>query len=65
MSLKTFKPYTKSRRGTVLIDRKNLLILIGMIILILILFYPLIFNGKVFGSPDSLSPRGANIILNR
>ena len=46
-----------------IIDRKNLLILIGMIILILILFYPLIFNGKVFGSPDSLSPRGANIIL--
>ena len=46
-----------------IIDRKNLFILIGMIILILILFYPLVFNGKVFGSPDSLSPRGANIIL--
>ena len=46
-----------------IIDRKNLFILIGMIILILILFYPLVFNGKVFGSPDSLSPRGANNIL--
>ena len=24
MTLKTFKPYTKSTRGTVLVDRKNL-----------------------------------------
>ena len=24
MSLKTFKPYTKSTRGTVLVDRKDL-----------------------------------------
>jgi len=46
-----------------IINRKNLLILSGMIILILILFYPIIFGGKTFGSPDSLNPRGANIIL--
>ena len=46
-----------------IINRKNLFILLGMIVLILVLFYPIVFSGKVFGSPDSLSPRGANIIL--
>ena len=46
-----------------IINRKNLFVLVGLTILILVLFYPLVFSGKVFGSPDSLSPRGANIIL--
>ena len=46
-----------------IINRKNLFVLMGMTILILVLFYPLVFSGKVFGSPDSLSPRGANIVL--
>ncbi|SVC48543.1 uncharacterized protein METZ01_LOCUS301397, partial [marine metagenome] len=46
-----------------IINRKNLIILLGMIIFILILFYPIIFGGKTFGSPDSLNPRGASIIL--
>jgi len=46
-----------------IINRKNLIILLGMIIFILILFYPIIFSGKTFGSPDSLNPRGASIIL--
>ena len=45
------------------INRKNLIILLGMIVFILILFYPIIFGGKTFGSPDSLNPRGASIIL--
>ena len=46
-----------------IINRKNLFVLVGLTILILVLFYRLVFSGKVFGSPDSLSPRGANIIL--
>ena len=46
-----------------IINKKNVIILSGMLALILILFYPVIFNGKTFGSPDSLNPQGANIIL--
>ena len=46
-----------------IINKKNVIILSGMLALILILFYPVIFTGKTFGSPDSLNPQGANIIL--
>ena len=46
-----------------IINKKNVIILSGMLALILILFYPVIFSGKTFGSPDSLNPQGANIIL--
>ena len=40
-----------------------MIIPMGMIIFILILFYPIVFEDKTFGSPDSLNPRGASIIL--
>ena len=46
-----------------IINRKKITILAGMMVLIIILFYPIIFSGKTFGSPDSLNPQGANIIL--
>ncbi|MEE3196655.1 MAG: hypothetical protein VX260_06825 [Candidatus Neomarinimicrobiota bacterium] len=44
-------------------NRRNLTIILGLIILVLVLFYPIVFSGKTFGSPDSLNPRGASIIL--
>ena len=46
-----------------IINRKKITILAGMMVLIIILFYPIIISGKTFGSPDSLNPQGANIIL--
>ena len=35
-----------------IINKKNVIIISGMLALILILFYPVIFTGKTFGSPD-------------
>ena len=35
-----------------------------MFIIIAILFEPVIFGGKTFGSPDSLSPKAIGIALN-
>ena len=46
-----------------IISNKKLIIPLGMIIFIILLFYPIIFEGKTFGSPDSLNPLGASIIL--
>lgn len=39
----------------------------GLILAIIILglFYPVVFEGKTFGTPDSLSPRAGSIILNK
>ncbi|MFL3026141.1 MAG: hypothetical protein ACJZZ8_01500 [Candidatus Neomarinimicrobiota bacterium] len=36
----------------------------GFLILVIFLFEPIIFGGKIFGSPDSLSPRSIAIALN-
>ena len=46
-----------------MLNKHNMIIFAGMMLLVIILFYPIIFSGKTFGSPDSLNPRGANIIL--
>ena len=45
---------------------KNIFFLssIGFLILVIFLFEPIIFGGKIFGSPDSLSPRSVGIALN-
>ena len=45
---------------------KNIFFLssIGFLILVIFLFEPIIFGGKIFGSPDSLSPRSIAIALN-
>ncbi|MDP6339525.1 MAG: hypothetical protein QF842_04250 [Candidatus Marinimicrobia bacterium] len=36
----------------------------GMLVVIAVLFEPVIFGGKTFGSPDSLSPKAIGIALN-
>lgn len=45
---------------------KNIFFLssIGFLILVIFLFEPIIFGGKIFGSPDSLSPRSVAMALN-
>ena len=49
------------------IDLRNpdFVVVLGFILLICILFSPVIFQGKMFGSPDSLSPKAASNILNK
>ena len=37
---------------------------IGFLVLVVFLFEPIVFGGKMFGSPDSLSPRSVGIALN-
>ena len=44
-------------------DKKNWAIIGGITIIVLILFYPIVFEGKTFGSPDSLNPRSSSMIL--
>ncbi len=45
---------------------KNKLIIIPILIILLcIIFYPVIFQGKIFSSPDSLNPKAAAIILEK
>ncbi|MBN4080980.1 hypothetical protein JYT44_01310, partial [Caldithrix abyssi] len=39
-------------------------ITLGLIVIIAILFEPVIFSGKTFGSPDSLSPKAIGMVLN-
>ncbi|MEC9474289.1 MAG: hypothetical protein VX746_00015 [Candidatus Neomarinimicrobiota bacterium] len=45
---------------------KNIFFLssIGFLIVVIFLFEPIIFGGKIFGSPDSLSPRSVAMALN-
>ena len=38
---------------------------IGFLVLVVFLFEPIVFGGKMFGSPDSLSPRSVGIALNK
>jgi len=44
-------------------DKKNWAIICGITIIVLVLFYPIVFEGKTFGSPDSLNPRSSSMIL--
>ena len=44
-------------------DKKNWAIISGITIIVLVLFYPIVFEGKTFGSPDSLNPRSSSMIL--
>ena len=44
-------------------DKKNWAIIGGITIIVLVLFYPIVFEGKTFGSPDSLNPRSSSMIL--
>ena len=47
-------------------DWKNPVVIVSglMLIIISVLFEPVIFGGKTFGSPDSLSPKAIGIALN-
>jgi len=42
---------------------KKYLVIPILLILICVIFYPVIFQGKIFSSPDSLNPKAATIIL--
>ena len=46
---------------------KNPTVVIGLILLVLVcvLFNPVIFGGKTFGSPDSLMPKSVGMALNK
>ena len=48
------------------IDWKNPLVIISglMLVIITVLFEPVIFGGKIFSSPDSLSPKAVGMALN-
>jgi len=47
------------------VKRENIYIVIGMIVLLIMLFYPVLFQGKTFGSPDSINPKASGLALNR
>ena len=44
--------------------KKQIIIIPILLVLLCIIFYPVIFQGKIFSSPDSLTPKAAAIILN-
>ena len=46
---------------------KNPTVVIGLILMVLVcvLFNPIIFGGKTFGSPDSLMPKSVGMALNK
>lgn len=44
-------------------SKKQFIIVLVLIVLLCIIFYPVIFQGKIFGSPDTLNPKAAAIIL--
>ena len=47
-------------------DWKNPVVIISglMLVIITVLFEPVIFGGKIFSSPDSLSPKAVGMALN-
>ncbi len=46
-----------------MLPKKQLIIIPILLVLLCIIFYPVIFQGKIFSSPDSLNPKAATIIL--
>lgn len=53
------------KRRSLSVKRENIYIVVGMIVLLIMLFYPVLFQGKSFGSPDSINPKASGLILNR
>lgn len=49
---------------TININKSTMAALTGIILLVILLFNPVIFGGKTFGSADSLGPRAVGIALN-
>ena len=48
-----------------MLQKQKLIVLPILLVLICIIFYPVIFQGKIFSSPDSLNPKAASIILEK
>lgn len=48
-----------------MLQKKQLIIIPILLILLAVLFYPVIFQGKIFSSPDSLNPQAVSIILEK
>ncbi|MFC1565581.1 hypothetical protein ACFL4B_01385 [Candidatus Neomarinimicrobiota bacterium] len=46
-----------------MLSKKQLIVVPVLILLLCIIFFPVIFQGKIFSSPDSLNPKAAAIIL--
>jgi hypothetical protein len=46
-----------------MLSKKQFIVVPIMLVLLCIIFYPVIFQGKIFSSPDSLNPKAAAIIL--
>jgi hypothetical protein len=40
-------------------------VFLGLVIVVALLFSPVLFGGKIFGSPDSLSPKASSMILEK
>lgn len=48
-----------------MLSKKQLIIVPILLVLLCIIFYPVIFQGKIFSSPDSLNPKAVAIILDK
>lgn len=48
-----------------MLSKKQLIIVLILLVLLCIIFYPVIFQGKIFSSPDSLNPKAVAIILDK
>jgi len=46
-----------------MLTKKQFIVVPILLVLLCIIFYPVIFQGKIFSSPDSLNPKAAAIIL--
>jgi len=46
-----------------MLSKKQFIVVPILLVLLCIIFYPVIFQGKIFSSPDSLNPKAAAIIL--
>lgn len=46
-----------------MLSKKQLMVIPVLLVLLCIIFYPVIFQGKIFSSPDALNPKAAAIIL--
>ena len=46
-----------------MLSKKQLIVIPILLVLLCIIFNPVIFQGKIFSSPDSLNPKAAAIIL--
>jgi len=53
------------KRLALSVKKENAYIVIGMIVLLIMLFYPVLFQGKTFGSPDSINPQASGLALNK